>query len=155
MTQPSSFDSRTFLLYIDTRTHGDPSGRYYNPGLSVGGSFRGMAQLLQAIENCLNINDSPQAFHTLRSFMPAIHQWSSWDTAVYPHRGKLATFRLQVIFRRNASWQGVITWQETNQTQHFRSALELMHLIGSVLNSHPPAGSIPQFGIPPRERLEG
>lgn len=50
-----------------------------------------------------------------------------------PRRGKCATFRLRILFRRNTSWQGLVTWVEGRQEESFRSALELMVLLDSAL----------------------
>lgn len=50
-----------------------------------------------------------------------------------PRRGKRATFRLRILFRRNTSWQGLVTWVEGRQEESFRSALELVMLLDSAL----------------------
>jgi len=46
-------------------------------------------------------------------------------------QGAIATFHLQVLYRRNSSWQGKLVWMEQDQLQSFRSVLELMMLIES------------------------
>ncbi|MBD8990995.1 MAG: hypothetical protein EGQ87_08485 [Clostridiales bacterium] len=46
-------------------------------------------------------------------------------------QGALATFHLQVLYRRNSSWQGKLAWTEQEQAQSFRSVLELITLIES------------------------
>ena len=35
----------------------------------------------------------------------------------------------------NATWQGTVVWAEKNITKQFRSALELLKLIDSALNT--------------------
>ena len=40
-----------------------------------------------------------------------------------------ATFTIQIKFQQNATWQGEIRWLEANQTQQFRSELEMLHLM--------------------------
>lgn len=55
------------------------------------------------------------------------------DKQICNQKGKQATFIVQVQYRQNATWQGKITWSEGNKTQHFRSALELVKLMDSVL----------------------
>lgn len=49
--------------------------------------------------------------------------------------GSQGTFMVHVQFRQNATWQGQITWMEKKETQNFRSALELMKLIDSALDT--------------------
>ena len=50
---------------------------------------------------------------------------------VWAAPGALATFHLQVLYRRNSSWQGKLAWTEQDQAQSFRSVLELITLIES------------------------
>ena len=50
-----------------------------------------------------------------------------------PSYGALATFKIKIIFRQNASWQGTITWLDSKQEQSFRSTLELTMLMDSAL----------------------
>ncbi|QEY33630.1 hypothetical protein FL966_00310 [Caproiciproducens galactitolivorans] len=42
---------------------------------------------------------------------------------------KPTTFIVNVQYRMNGTWQGTITWVEKNQTQHFRSAFEMLKLM--------------------------
>ena len=48
--------------------------------------------------------------------------------------GKKATFLIKILFRQNASWQGSVAWLEGKREQSFRSALELLFLMDSVLS---------------------
>lgn len=45
----------------------------------------------------------------------------------------LATFKLSILFRQNASWQGTVVWMEERREAPFRSVLELISLMDSVL----------------------
>lgn len=45
----------------------------------------------------------------------------------------LATFKLKVLFRQNASWQGIVAWQDRQEEAFFRSLLELIELIDGAL----------------------
>ena len=44
-----------------------------------------------------------------------------------------ATFIIHVQFRRNATWQGTISWTEQKKTQRFRSTLEMIKLMDEAL----------------------
>ncbi len=44
------------------------------------------------------------------------------------------TFIVKIISQQNATWQGTVTWVEEQQTQSFRSALELLKMIDGVVN---------------------
>lgn len=46
------------------------------------------------------------------------------------------TFIVQILNCRNAAWQGRITWLEAKKTQNFRSALEMIRLIDSIICSN-------------------
>jgi hypothetical protein len=55
------------------------------------------------------------------------------------------TFVVQILNRQNATWQGLITWTEGQQTQSFRSALELIKLIDSALEEENRQDSHPEW----------
>ena len=42
------------------------------------------------------------------------------------------TFCVNVLYRRNGTWQGQVTWVEGKKTVSFRSVLELLKLLESV-----------------------
>lgn len=44
------------------------------------------------------------------------------------------TFVVRVRHRQNATWQGEVLWAEENETQNFRSVLELIKLIDNALD---------------------
>ncbi len=50
-------------------------------------------------------------------------------------RGEKGTFVVRVMFRQNATWQGTVSWVEGGKTQHFRSMLELIHLLEDALGT--------------------
>ena len=60
--------------------------------------------------------------------------------------GDLGTFIIRVQCRRKGSWQGTVTWVETNETIPFRSVWELIRLIArgmdTVSDSEEPAEEI-------------
>ena len=43
------------------------------------------------------------------------------------------TFIVNVMFRENATWQGVVYWRETRSRQNFRSFLELTCLMDTAV----------------------
>lgn len=40
-----------------------------------------------------------------------------------------ATFTIQIQFRQNATWQGIIDWAEGGKSRRFRSELEMLKLM--------------------------
>ncbi|MDR0862857.1 MAG: hypothetical protein LBN30_08825 [Oscillospiraceae bacterium] len=47
----------------------------------------------------------------------------------------IASFKINIMFRQNASWQGNIVWLDSAMESKFRSVLELLFLIDSVLEN--------------------
>lgn len=48
---------------------------------------------------------------------------------------KKPTFIIEIKSTEHESWQGVITWVDENKTQTFRSALELVRMLDSVIQN--------------------
>lgn len=46
----------------------------------------------------------------------------------------MASFKVNVLFRQNASWQGNLIWIDENAESQFRSALELVKLLDEALS---------------------
>ncbi|WP_235847912.1 hypothetical protein [Mobilibacterium timonense] len=59
----------------------------------------------------------------------------------YTFRGivTMDSFVINVLDNRNHTWQGTITWVESDKKQNFRSALELIELMDSVIGREHPA----------------
>ena len=45
------------------------------------------------------------------------------------------TFVVKILNTQNDTWQGTVTWTDGRRSENFRSALELMNLIGSALDA--------------------
>lgn len=45
------------------------------------------------------------------------------------------TFMIHIMSRENASWQGQVTWLNQTETRNFRSMLELIKLMDTVLDA--------------------
>lgn len=128
----------TTLVCVDACQSGVLSGRFYNRFLSEGKSFRCLTEFLQAMEHMLDTLDFPRAYTQCRSFKPAV---PAPDRAAEESRigGMEATFAVRIQFRQNSSWQGSVKWLEGEQELQFRSALELVCMISSVLECRIPS----------------
>ena len=110
------------VLCVDAVENGIPRGRYYCGDLSKEYEFHNMDQFLLEADELLTDH-------------------SRVDTAaackVAPIRlnGKIATFRIRVLFRRRSDWQGSIMWLETRHEENFRSALELLSIVRQALGA--------------------
>ena len=126
-------DSRTTLVCIDSYEEGELRGRFYHPAMEDGDCFHSLTQLLVKLERLLDGARAPQSFTTARSFGRVIPVWPEERFEAAPRSGKLATLSVRILFRRNATWQGTVTWLEGNETGNFRSVLELILLVDSAL----------------------
>lgn len=80
---------------------------------------------------------SPEASVQSRRFGKTLKQWEQdsiqEQQSLQFSSAVLAIFKVKVLFRRGASWQGIISWAEGQQEVTFRSALELIKLMDSAL----------------------
>lgn len=127
---------RTTVVCVDSYTDGVPAGRFYNPARPQGVTFQSMVQLLVQMEDMLNETRYPQSFVAARFFGNPVEERS-----VRPaeegggQSGKAATFSVRILFRKNASWQGSVTWLEGSWEESFRSVLELILLMDSAMRN--------------------
>ena len=109
------------------------------PSVKEEKKFSNLIQLLELIEEAMDALEFPAEYSEIKSFSKESGKQSktfiSEIREVPIITGALATFRLKIIFRQNASWQGVITWVEGKQEMGFRSVYELIKLMGSALES--------------------
>jgi len=85
------YDSRTFLLYIDSYENDVPVGRYYNPAREEGGTFQSLTQLLLKLEQIMDEENMPQSFQKVRTFAPVMGYWGGRDGQ--PPDGEAGDFR--------------------------------------------------------------
>jgi len=97
--------------------------------------FANTAQLLFLMEDMMSCLCYPQENMESRSF----NKKGSKDrraalAGATPQEGNgIANFKINVLFRQNASWQGSIVWLNKAMESKFRSVLELLVLIDSIL----------------------
>lgn len=132
---PQRFDARTFLLYIDSYDKNILAGRYHNLCRGELTGFQGLVQLLLKLEQSLDVDNMPQSFSKVRTFFPLNGYGLETAEETDPRNGKLATFVLHILFRRNASWQGTLTWLDEGKVQNFRSVMEMITLLNSALEN--------------------
>lgn len=137
---------------VDSYSAGEMSGRIYEACSEDPIEFNNVITLLKNLDDIYNSNEYPQASMKQRSFGAGKTKDTEEDKDMAEHklvkpsgvmsnvRGKAATFRVKVMFRQNASWQGNVTWVEKGKEESFRSALELIMLIDSSFAQEIAAG---------------
>ena len=79
----------------------------------------------------------PQSVFNKRSFSKNWHQSDTIaenKTTDADETKCIASFVIKVIFRQNASWQGIVSRPEMGDEAKFRSELELLLLIDSAMS---------------------
>ncbi len=123
---------RTTLVCIDSYADGVPKGRFKNPSMKEEAHFESLMQFVRDFECSLEQMDFPKSYTTIRTFAPITGRSTGPPSDL--EAGRMVTFAVRILFRQNSSWQGSVTWVEGKREQTFRSALELILLMGSVLD---------------------
>ena len=99
------------LLSVASYENKEISGAAVCPALHRRCVFSNLTQLLLKMEDMLNELNTPQRAMELRTF-------GSWREQPSPQEEResagpvLATMKVTVLFRQNASWQGTVEWTE-------------------------------------------
>ena len=117
----NKFNAHSFIiLCVDAVENGIPKGRYYCSDLSREYEFHNLDQFLLETDDLL-------------TNAGRIDMSAACKNAPIRLNGKIATFRIRVMFRRHADWQGNVMWLETRYEENFRGVLELMSIIRQAL----------------------
>ena len=129
------YEMKTSIIQIFSYTEKNPEGTLSNPYFAREQVFKNLTQLLLIIENLQDAISYPQKSMEWRTFRKdsAKQVITPATEEEYQDRKPLATFKVNIIFRQNASWQGSIHWIEKSLETEFRSALEMIFLIDNVL----------------------
>ncbi len=132
---------RKVIVCVDSYENDILCGRFYYDSQTSAIPFHGLMQLLLYMDTCFNGASFPQAFETKRTFSTeeVTKEMAAEQSARLPRlegtpeMGALVTFQIRLLFRQNTSWQGNVLWLEGKKNENFRSVLELIHLMHSVL----------------------
>lgn len=125
-----------FVICVDNFENGEISGNLYCGINQQSTPFSGLMPLLDLIDSIMDDLTPTQQFEqrrSLRRVMLPLGDMGDWRAAAAGNTGSCATFRLQVHFRQNATWQGELTWVEGKSAACFRSALEMIQAMHEVL----------------------
>ena len=120
--------SQTTVICVDSYDQQIMNGRLYNPVFKHK-AFRSTQEFLAAMD----------VFLQAMNHVPVAAKYGSVDTEDHheesSREGVRGTFLLRILFQKNASWQGKITWLEGGVEKTFRSALELLKMLDNALNT--------------------
>lgn len=128
---------KTSIIRVHSYRDKNLQGTFYNLFYGEEIAFGSLTELLLRIEDMMDEMDYPQASVQNRRFdAHCKHAEKVNITAASlakPDWKAIATFKLKVLFRQGASWQGKLTWAEGKTEVAFRSALEMIKLMDSAL----------------------
>ncbi len=134
-----------YLICVDEVADANMKGRLYCGCLPNGKEFCGADELIICVDDIMDRIAFPQSTVDKKSFAKkkgnnaqlsekeiteVLEKMKNFNTD--SNSGKKATFVLQVQFRQNASWQGVVKSVETDESYPFKSALELIKIIDEI-----------------------
>lgn len=126
--------SRVCIVKVYSYADRNPEGIIQNPNFEQDASFANLTQLLFSMESLFDEIGSPQRVMKPRGFVA--EQAEVRCAAEAPACARpLATFRIDIMFRQNASWQGNLVWLERKAEAQFRSALELITIMDSAFRA--------------------
>lgn len=126
--------SRCFKISVNGFENGCLSGIIYHKGAAPGIRFENFLEMMLQMNRILDELEYPKRTMDYRKFggmklpEPPVREYGQLEN------GKLATFKINVTFRYNASWQGQIIWLEGKEKQEFESFLQMTCWIEQVLN---------------------
>ena len=130
-------DMRTSMIRVYSYQDKNPQGTFYNRYYGEEIAFGNLTRLLLLMEDMMDQMDCPQASVRSRRFYkrPKAPERASiaQELLPKPNQEAIATFKVKVLFRQGASWQGKLSWTEGGKEESFRSALELVKLMDSAL----------------------
>lgn len=168
MTTRIGHQNGVIRICVDSLEGERTGGRVLSQRLTEPMDFSDLGSLLLQLEALLERQNFPQAFQRIRSFTGEVPEHTEsllpegalTKETVERARGKMATFVLHILTRRNATWQGVLEWLEGERRARFSSELELLkvlndHLEGADQEKLSPDGSRESRDIPFSAHLPG
>lgn len=142
MSIPLNYQNASLRVCVDDAANGVFRGRIIGKRLNSAISFSDINNFVVQVDALLDIQKFPQAFQRIRSFterdlpdVPAVLTPEELNNQADDAAcGDVATFKLLISTRQNASWQGYIDWMDSGSKQVFSSTLELLRLIDAHLN---------------------
>ena len=117
---PSPCRTNDAILLVQSYRAGAMTGQVMHSRLPCPRPFQSLPQLLLLLEELLERQEGLVHSQALEPPDPEA-------------AGRIATLRIQVLFREHYSWQGRIVWEEKRKEAVFRSVLELIRILDEIL----------------------
>ena len=126
-------DLKTSVIKVYSYQDKNLQGILYNPYYGEEVAFSNLTRLLLLMEDMMDGMKFPQEAVQNRRFKHHEKREETVRILPKPAQEAIATFKVKVLFRQGASWQGKVSWAEGKQEMAFRSALELVKLMDSAI----------------------
>lgn len=126
---------RFIVVWILSYKNQNPTGYIQTPFSDEKLVFESLTQLLLRTDKLIDELGCPQRSHNPRFLISKSVESQGKPPCAVPRQKSIASFRICVMFRMNASWQGSCEWLEESKSANFRSVLELVQMIDEVLTA--------------------
>ena len=128
-------EMKTSIIKVTSYKDKNFRGLFYNPYFKTEKVFENLTQfflLTESLHDKLGFPERSMEKRLVRSNDSEDYKFK--DAGPADLRSEvIATFKISVIFRQNASWQGNLGWVERGVETNFRSVLELVLLFDNIL----------------------
>lgn len=124
---------RYFTITVDRYEGQCMEGVIYHAGKTPGIKYDGFLELVLQMNRIFDKMSCPKQTVEFRRFSGI--GYPSPPVREYPklREGKIATFRIYVKYRYNATWQGSLIWLEGERIENFESLLQMIRLADGIL----------------------
>ena len=130
----------SYIISVTSYEDQTVAGVLYSPVLDCSFAFRNLIQMLLRMEDLMDRVNLPQRGMERRTFQEGPPGDPLKGLCPGVKGPVLATFKVSIFFRQNASWQGNMIWSEKKVEANFRSVLELVGLMDSALRPRSESG---------------
>ena len=127
------YEMQTTLVKVTSYEYKNLCGYLSNPFFGGSVYFNGLIPMLQLMEDMLDSLRFPQRSMERRTFDTEAPRVQPVTVEEADRERTVATFKLRVLFRQNASWEGDLVWVDRQAAAQFRSVLELIGILDSAL----------------------
>lgn len=127
------YEMQTTLIKVTSYEQKNLCGYLSNPYFKGDLYFNGFIPMLQRMEEMLDSLRFPQRSMEQRTFDTESLRAQPLPMRDTGRKNPIAIFKLRVLFRQNASWQGDVVWVDRKAAAQFRSVLELIGILDSAL----------------------
>lgn len=108
------------VLMVSSYQHGEIDGWLIHPRLDGPQKITSVPQMLFMLDELLLREEKLISYY-------------AFEPTGYEQLRRIATFRIQILFRENYTWQGCLLWEEERKEATFRSVLELIQILDEIL----------------------